>query len=184
LFSGEIIVSIIEREASPKTSLEFLIDLNRGRISAVDHGESLGMVVSSGGRIDHCDIPGTQEVVAPNRESTIRCVVAGGDARGVRYEAKVRRRSADLQERRWSAPPDWEIKGFAWSPDSKSIAILLENERTDFRPVGLLSMITGHPISLHSFGVTLLSSQLDHELKLPLIRKNSPAGWARVDWAE
>jgi hypothetical protein len=43
---------------------------------------------------------------------------------------------------------------------------------------------SGHPIPLETFKVALLSAQSDSELHLPVIRKDSPSGWARIDWIQ
>jgi hypothetical protein len=184
LFSRRILVSIIERETGPKSSLTFIVDLNQGLILTDDNAKRVEGSPPVGGNIDHCDLNGTQEIAAPNRDLTVQCLVVVGDAQGPRYSARVRRGGAEGHTKQWLAPPGWEIMGFAWSPDSKSIAILLADEKADLRPVGVLAMITSHPISLHSFASTLLSSELDHEHQLPLIRQNSPAGWARVEWVQ
>jgi hypothetical protein len=176
-FRGQIIVTIIEREAGPERNLKFLIDLDRGEISASPDAESDSSLSNPGGRLDHCDPRGTEEIAAPDHELAAYC-----KAMDDRYTLGIRNVKSNGQAREWSANKGWGISGIAWSADSKSIAVLLERGRMDLDPVGLISLVSGHPISLETFKVTLLSNHLDHRLELPVIRKDSPSGWARVDW--
>jgi hypothetical protein len=60
----------------------------------------------------------------------------------------------------------------------------VEKERTDLGLLGLISAASGHPIPLETFKVALLSAQSDSELHLPVIRKDSPSGLARIDWIQ
>lgn len=181
-FKGRIAVSLIERRTGPERRFVFLIDLDRGQLSVIPGSGPTGRR-SPGGRFDHCDLRGTQQALAPSGELSAQCLIVWGDEKGQRYAVRVVRTTAD-SPKQWSPKQGWAVTGVIWSPDSKAIAVLLEKERVDFSPIGLLAMGSGHPIPLHTFKVTLLSSELDHELEVPVIRKDSPSGWARIDWIE
>jgi hypothetical protein len=176
-FRGQIIVTIIEREAGPERNLQFLIDLDRGETSASPDPQ-FGGPLSPGGKLDDRDCARAVEIPAPDHELAAHCTVKGSDT----YTVGIRNVKSNGQIREWSASKGWAISGLIWSPDSKSIAVLLERGRMDLDPIGLISLVSGHPISLETFKVTLLSNHLDHRLELPVIRKDSPSGWARVDW--
>ena len=107
------------------------------------------------------------------------CEVDGG-----RDIVSLFNKQSNAQVKRWSANKGWKICGLSWSPDSGSIAVLLGKERTDLGLLGLFSAVSGHPIPLETFQVTLLSAQSKSELHLPVIRRDSPSGWARIDWIQ
>jgi len=177
-FRGRIAVTIIERYTGPERNLKFLIDLDRGEVSSSPNLKS-EEPLSPGGRLDRCESAGAVEIPAPNHELAASCVVKfESDS----YKVTIRDLRSDSQLREWSAGKEWEICGLVWSPDSKTIAVLLARERTDLSPLGLVSAASGHPIPLNTFKVTLLTAQSGNNLELPLIRKDSPSGWARVDW--
>lgn len=174
-FKGRIVVTLIERRTGPERKLKFLIDLDQGEIFAPEGFQSEG-ILSPGGRIDDCQRDGAMGVVAPGGELVANCTV---DA-GIRI---TKERPGDLV-RQWSGDRGWDICGLVWSADSSSIAVLLEKERTDLSLSGLLSAASGHPVPLETFKVTVMSVRSESELRLPVIRKDSPSGWARIDWIQ
>jgi len=58
---------------------------------------------------------------------------------------------------RGSVPAGNYVRGVAWSPDSKAVAILLLTQHFAFSPLGLLSAAAGHPIYQTSFGFMILN---------------------------
>jgi len=178
-FRGRIVATIIERRTGPERNLEFLIDLDGGEISTSPNAQPFSGSLSPGGNLDYRDCARAVEIRAPGDELAAYCMVKDS-----RYSVGVRNLKSGVQAREWSASKGWRVSGLIWSADSKSIAVLSAKERMDFGLVGLLSAASGHPIPLITFEVTLLCAQTGHELKLPVIREDSPSGWARLDWIQ
>jgi len=176
-FTGQIVTSIIERETGPQRKLAVLIDLDRGEISTSPKVQPFIGSLSPGGRLDYPDCARAAEIRAPDGELAAYCTVKDG-----RYSVGIRNVKSGVEAREWSAGKPSEISGIIWFVDSKSIAVLTAQGRIDLDRIGLLSAASGHPIPLITFKVTLLSNRLDHERTLPAIRKDSPSGWARIDW--
>ena len=83
----------------------------------------------------------------------------------------------------WTIEQNW-VCGLVWSTDSRSVGVLLEKERTDFGLMGIVSAASGHPIPLETFKVVVYAVESDRNLKLPIIRKDSPSGWASISWIQ
>jgi hypothetical protein len=60
------------------------------------------------------------------------------------------------------------IEDFVWSPDSKYLLIIEEQERLSKSIEGLLVAITGHPIPLESYTISVLNISSGEIRKLPL----------------
>jgi hypothetical protein len=56
---------------------------------------------------------------------------------------------------RWAPTEYRDIRGFAWAPDSKSVAVLNENEYYGKNPLELLSGLSGHPVPHNTVFVEL-----------------------------
>jgi hypothetical protein len=181
-FKGRIVVTIIERKTGPEKKLEFLIDLDRGKVESTS-GPQFEGPLSPGGRIDYCEHQGPIEVPAPNHALAASCGVEL-DKNSRRYVVRILKLGSNEPVREWLANEGSEICGLIWSADSRSVAVLLEEEKKDLGPLGLLSAASGHPVPLESFRVTLFSAQSEDELRLPVIRRDSPSGWARIDWTQ
>jgi hypothetical protein len=177
-YSGRIVVSVVERMTGPEKNLQFLIDLNRGDISQSEKTE-IEVHANPRGRIDDCQREGSVALPDGHGQNVAVCGVDAG-----RDVVSVFNKESSAQVRRWSADKNWKICGSSWSPDSGSIAVLLEKGRTDLGLLGLFSAASGHPIPLETFQVTLLSAKSKSELHLPVIRRDSPSGWARIDWIQ
>lgn len=176
-FRGKIVVSIIERESGPERHLQFLVDLDRGQISEASDEELVRTSLTRGGHLDEDDCEKMVELPAPLDDLTVYCKKWGES-----YSVAIRHSKSSGEVQAWFPRKGWAIRGVIWSPDSKFIAVLQERERRDLSPLGLLALISGHPVPLETFKITLLSIRLDNELELPLIRRDSPSGWARFDW--
>jgi hypothetical protein len=161
-----------------------LIDLDQGKISASPNSYVSEGAQSPGGRIDGCNFDKEVEITSPNGELTANCSFESNDGKTLAYHMRIHHRKSNERGRDWVEEEGWSIEGIAWSDDSISVAILSEKERVDFGILGLISMSAGHPISLETFKVTLLSVQSDHELKLPVIKRDSLTSWARLDWVK
>jgi hypothetical protein len=162
----------------PEKHFEFLLDLNRGEISQSEKTK-IEVHSSPRGRIDDCRRDGSVALSDGNGQAMLVCGTDTG-----KDSVTVFNKQSNAQVRRWAADEGWKICGLSWSPDSASIAVLLEKARTDLGPLGLISAASGHPIPLETFKVTLLSVYSESELHLPVIRKDSPSGWARIDWIQ
>lgn len=64
-------------------------------------------------------------------------------------------RSTKKELLRWTPSEYRGMRGFAWAPDSKSIAVLNESEHYGKRPLELLSGLSGHPVPHNTVFVEL-----------------------------
>ncbi len=175
-FNGQISVEMTDKNTGPDKSFQFLIDLDHGQIKESSH-ISAASASRLGSSIHDCTK--SVEVPAPTNELIAVC--------STRYGTKellisVMKHGSNEQIRQWSPEQGWRVSGLAWSADSRSIAVLLEKERFDLGPLGLLSAASGHPIPLNTFKVDLYSMQSTGQLRLPVLRKDSPYGLANIDW--
>lgn len=184
LFNGQLAITIIERLTGPERHVNYLIDLDYGKISASPNSYVSGESLNPGGRIDDCNFRKIVEITSPNGELMADCSVESSDGKTLANHIRIRSRKSNERGREWVEEKGWSIKGIAWSADSISVAVLSQKERMDFGILGLISMTAGHPIPLETFKVTLFSVHPGHELKLPVIRRDSPSGWARLDWIQ
>jgi hypothetical protein len=170
-FRGELGVWIIERKTGPQRNLLFLIDLDAGKtISYTDRQPDYG-TSTEGAYLGYSDCKKMKEITSPDGQSTAYCKVAGED-----YTLMI-----SSAPKMYTPGPEWGITGLAWLSDSKSVAVLLERERTALDPASLFALLSGHPIPLATFKVVLLSSDLKVAKELPVIRKDSPSGWAQIE---
>lgn len=172
---GTIAVTIIERKTGPQKHLTFVIDPKRGEI--LPSNAQFNGPLGPGGRIDRCGA--ARDIPAPNGEMVATCLSADDGREAV----QVLKSGSRERIRLWPGEKNWDVCGIAWSPDSTAISGLFETERLDVSPIGLLAALSGHPIPLVTFKVDVFAIDSDRQLQLPAIRKNSPSGWARVDWA-
>ena len=172
-FRGQIVVGIIE----PQNSLRFLIDLNRGAIAGSSDVQRAPGSASPGNSINERDCQGKVEIPAPDRQLGAYCTRSVG-----RYSVGIRSLNSNTKVLEWPIEEGWEIGGIVWSYDSKSLAVLLVRGRMDLDLSGLMSAASGHPISLNTFKVLLVSRGLEHQFLLPVIRKDSLAGMGGIDW--
>jgi hypothetical protein len=154
-FSGQISVEMTDKNTGPDKSFQFLIDLDHGQISESSH-----ITAASAPRLGSSihDCTKSVEVPAPTNELTAVC--------STRYGTKellmsVIKHGSNEQIRQWPLEQGWWVSGLAWSANSRSIAVLLEKERFDLGPLGLLSAASGHPIPLNTFKVDLYSMPID-----------------------
>lgn len=76
------------------------------------------------------------------------------------------------------------IRDVAWSPDSTSMAVLVEQSKAEFfSRQGLLALIHSlHPIPLVRYRLFLYSPESDTVEELPLPADYIQGGWAAVEW--
>jgi hypothetical protein len=175
-FKGKIVVTIWETQPAPGRDLAVVIHLDRGEIAESAGAQFSEDVSSAGGRLGEDDCKKMTQIPSPDRTLAAYCMVRGNG-----YSVGLRDLTVPSDGRVWAADKGWAVGGVVWGGDSDFVAVLLKHERTDLSPLGLLSMSSGHPIQLETFKVTLLSKNLDHQLELPVVRKDS-LGWARIDW--
>lgn len=71
------------------------------------------------------------------------------------------------------------IEDFVWSPDSRYLVIIEERERWSKSIVGILGIMSGHPIPLVSYTISVLNVSSGEIKKLPLA-KDIKYGVARI----
>jgi hypothetical protein len=176
-FTGQIFITIIERMSGPEQRREFMIDLNRGQISVSNNRHDFQVPRSLGGHLDDRACETKLKIKAATSNAVAWCTKQGDS-----YSVWIQDPSLPSSTREWSYENGWAIRGLTWAPDSNALVTLLDRERTDFTPMGLLAMASGHPIPLVTFKITLISKDFQDRLDFPPLRKDAPSGWARVDW--
>jgi len=74
------------------------------------------------------------------------------------------------------------IYGLAWAPDSKAIAVLVQDERYGKGPLDLLSGFAGHPVPYANYGVKVYAMDSRLVLSVPNMIKNLSYGWGSIQW--
>jgi hypothetical protein len=67
----------------------------------------------------------------------------------------ITNRSTKKELLRWAPSEYRDIRGFAWAPDSKSVAVLNESENYGKNPLEILSGLSGHPVPHNNVFVEL-----------------------------
>lgn len=174
-FHGQVQVRMTDKNLGPGKVLQFHVDLDRGLI-AESPSSSSDVRSKLGSSIHDCIKP--VKVSAPGHGWVAVCSTPYGSKA---TSIKVMKLESDEKIREWPIAREWRVSGMAWSADSSSIAVLLERERYEYSPIGLLSAISGHPIPLNTFEVNVYSLQSSEELLLPPLNKDSPYGLANID---
>lgn len=76
------------------------------------------------------------------------------------------------------------VRGMAWSPDSRALAILKESERIGYGPVELLDALTGHPVQYSTVGFVTASIDGNQGQGLPYIGREFRSAWCFVKWRQ
>jgi hypothetical protein len=177
-FHGQVQVRMTDKNLGPGKVLQFHIDLDRGLVTESPSSSS-DVQSKSGSWIHDCIKP--VEVSAPGHGWVAVCSTPyGSKATAI----EVMKLESDEKIREWPIARGWRVSGMAWSADSSSIAVLLERERYEFSPIGLLSAISGHPIPLNTFEVNVYRLQSSDQLLLAPLNRDSPYALANIDWIE
>jgi hypothetical protein len=177
-FHGQVQVRMTDKNLGPGKVLQFHIDLDRGLVTESPSSSS-DVQSKSASWIHDCIDP--VEVSAPGHGWVAVCSTPYGSKA---TSIKVMKLDSGEKIREWPTARGWRVSGMAWSDDSSSIAVLLERERYEFSPIGLLSAMSGHPIPLNTFEVNVYSVQSSDQLLLPPLNRDSPYALANIDWIE
>jgi hypothetical protein len=178
-FSGRIVVTVIDAKSGDGKD-QILIDLDHGEVSDSPNLQFDSTLKT--GHIDDCW--GIAEVKSPSLDFVVTCSNGGGAKWSARNLLSVLKSRSNEQVQQWTIEQNWKVCGLVWSTDSRSVGVLLEKERTDFGLMGLVSAASGHPIPLETFKVVIYAVESDRNLKLPIIRKDLPSGWASINWIQ
>jgi hypothetical protein len=96
----------------------------------------------------------------------------------------ITERSTQKELVRW-APSEYRgMRGFAWAPDSKSVAVLNESEHHGKAPLELLSGLSGHPVPYNTVFVELFQVAGGKRTEY-VIRKDVINAFTRIlDWKQ
>ena len=96
----------------------------------------------------------------------------------------VLERGSSREILRWTPPQYRGFHGFAWSPDSKSVALLNTTEYYGKSPLELLSGLSGHPVPHHTVYVDLFEVR-DWRRTEYLVRDEVINAFTRIlDWTQ
>ena len=187
---GHIKVYVHEGHKGDKHNYQYLVDLNRGTI-AIASTEPLpkdASIFQGLGHIDTCDA--AHETKAPQSPPS----AASPDGRYV-VICKAKPAGAIRDERDYLVLIDGDkvvatipandgiIEGIAWSPNSKQIAILVDDTRIDHNPISTFShFILGHSRSIERFKLQVFDIEPQKLWKLPTVREYSENGIASIEW--
>jgi len=73
-----------------------------------------------------------------------------------------------------------QMVGYAWAPDSRSIAVAVSSSRTSLYPLDLLWAIVGHPIPVAKFDVELFSTDGKAAMTLPCVQGDFRLGFGML----
>ena len=94
----------------------------------------------------------------------------------------VERSSDHTEVFQTSIPPRYYVRGVTWSPDSKTVALLLSSERIGFGPLDILSAFAGHPIQDKSFGFLILSITERRSVGAMRFAGGFAGAWSEIEW--
>ncbi|OLD82777.1 MAG: hypothetical protein AUF67_02845 [Acidobacteria bacterium 13_1_20CM_58_21] len=76
----------------------------------------------------------------------------------------------------------FKVRGIAWSPDSKAVAVLKESERRGYGPLELVSALSGHPVPYNSTGFVAVGVSENESVGLPYIAWEFRSAWSYIRW--
>jgi hypothetical protein len=74
----------------------------------------------------------------------------------------------------------FRVESFAWSPDSKSIAVLVASTSISWRPLDLLGWLAGQPVPEYTYYLQFRGLDGKSGLQSPYIRVNSRYGFGLI----
>lgn len=93
-------------------------------------------------------------------------------------------RSTKKELLRWTPSEYRGMRGFAWAPDSKSVAVLNESEHYGKSPLELLSGLSGHPVPHNTVFVELFVTDGWRQTEY-VVRKGVINAFTRIlDWKQ
>jgi hypothetical protein len=130
------------------------------------------------GAIDSCT--GRPEAISPDGKFVAACEASPRD----RASFVIIEHSTKKELMRWTPEQYRGIRGFAWSPDSRSVAVLNENEHYGKSPLELLSGLSGHPVPHNTVFVDLFVAD-EWKFTEYVVRKNVINAFTRIlDWKQ
>jgi hypothetical protein len=188
-FTGNISLAVLETTSTGKEQYwHYKIDCNVGetKLDKVDtfsdaYQERMETSSWPSGHVDSCSE--SLRVASPDGKFIALCdapPVAVSHARSP--ERMIVRDVRDqLEVANAAATPPLHITGFGWGPDSRSIAVLIEEEHYSVHtPLDLLGLIGAHPVPYKTFHVELMSWDPFRETKTPDVRTNVRYGWGHI----
>ena len=91
-------------------------------------------------------------------------------------------RGHEFMQKAIAAP--WSLNGVAWSPDSNSLALLLQSSREEgLSWRGVLALVVGHPWVVADYKVLLISRSREERQTVEIfVQRDAVAGSAAVHW--
>lgn len=129
------------------------------------------------GAIQDCDR--APEAVSPNGSYKARCIVVRKADGSVLDDELVLTENGSADSHPWHPLDSRTIDGFAWSADSRFIAVVSHSEHYSKSPASILSGLSGHPIPVSAVYLDVIDAQTGTD-KSFLIRGKAKYVSARI----
>ena len=182
-FGGVITVAISEPQGQKYSNYIFEVRPSAGRTDlvkqAVTESAELQVDAASTGHISCSSSP---RLPSPNGKFVVRCEgPAPGSLSMNEHDYVIFEDRTEHQLQRNGIWHVLRVVGFAWSPDSKSVAVLCASTTPSDRPVDLLARATGSAVPDFDYNLELFSVENDSVSRhLPYIRANSRYGFGAI----
>jgi hypothetical protein len=131
------------------------------------------------GAIDGCDSSNKPEAASNDGKFLARCTEV---SRRVDNLLLIDIRGSKISYQ-WS-PVGRRIQGFAWAPNSRSVAVLNDSSYIGMRPLEMLEALSGHPVSHCTVYLDIIEADTGNVTEYP-VAGNVTNSWERIlNWSE
>jgi len=184
--AGAILVDVLE-VGTPEHYWQYEIRPSKGEVRVIlqkefqNHSQDIPHTFQKpAGAIAGCDERFNSEAESPDRKYVARCRRSSLG----RDELIVTDSKHSSSMSHWM-PKEWRgIQGFAWAPDSHSIAVLNHSEHYGKTPVEIFSGLSGHPVPHDTEFVNIIDLRSGTVTEY-LVRKDVKNSFSRIlSWSE
>lgn len=182
LFNGAITVIISEPDVNGHNQ-DYTYDVypHEGtiRFRGSKLGKSDGELPLGKESTGHISCSRSPKLESPDRHFTVRCEGPAGLEGNVHDQIIVEDESGNKVMQQGSAQL-MRVVGMAWSPDSKEIAVLYVSRSTSAQPIDWLAALTGHPVPLNTYYLSLQDVSSQQLANLGTLRTDSRYGFGVI----
>jgi hypothetical protein len=182
-FEGTIEIGVLESRASGQALSVYSINPSAGSITLTRKADiELGSRVSSeplpaGAHISRCPDGTDSSVSSPNNRFAASCVREQGKSSVIVTDVLAKTLVKNILIANF-----FNVRGIAWSPDSRAVAVLEDSERKGYGPFELASALSGHPVPYSSIGFAAVSISENEGTGLPYIAREFRSAWSYIRW--
>ena len=182
-FEGIIEIGVLESRLSGQTLSVYSINPSVGTIKLTSEVHiELGSSVSSeplpaGAHISRCPDGTDSSISSPDGRFAASCVREQGISSVIVTDVLAKTPVKNILIANF-----FNVRGIAWSPDSRAVAVLEESERKGYGPLELASALSGHPVPYSSIGFVAASISENEGTGLPYIAREFRSAWSYIRW--